>query len=138
MLVVIICVCVRAQIKIRLFSFLCVFQICHTFKSWTCVIVFAHWQCCWLCQTRYLGVYPVCFLCNKIKSFHQHKAFSCECPPWCFFFMVHALRQNTHLIILCPLFQHQYLTEALHWRAQTDPDHVLFVLLNAKVPNGSH
>lgn len=29
--------------------------------------------------------------------------------------------------------QHQYLTEALHWRAQTDPDHVLFVLLNAKV-----
>lgn len=31
------------------------------------------------------------------------------------------------------LSQHQYLTEALHWRAQTDPDHVLFVLLNAKV-----
>lgn len=29
--------------------------------------------------------------------------------------------------------QHQYLTEALHWRAQTDADHVLFVLLNAKV-----
>uniref|UniRef100_A0A671XV01 Disco-interacting protein 2 homolog B-A-like n=1 Tax=Sparus aurata TaxID=8175 RepID=A0A671XV01_SPAAU len=28
--------------------------------------------------------------------------------------------------------KHQYLTEALHWRAQTDPDHVLFVLLNAK------
>uniref|UniRef100_A0A665WPQ2 Disco-interacting protein 2 homolog B-A-like n=1 Tax=Echeneis naucrates TaxID=173247 RepID=A0A665WPQ2_ECHNA len=27
---------------------------------------------------------------------------------------------------------HQYLTEALHWRAQTDPDHVLYVLLNAK------
>ncbi|TKS71574.1 Disco-interacting protein 2 -like protein B-A [Collichthys lucidus] len=27
---------------------------------------------------------------------------------------------------------HQYLAEALHWRAQTDPDHVLFVLLNAK------
>uniref|UniRef100_A0A665WND5 Disco-interacting protein 2 homolog B-A-like n=1 Tax=Echeneis naucrates TaxID=173247 RepID=A0A665WND5_ECHNA len=26
----------------------------------------------------------------------------------------------------------QYLTEALHWRAQTDPDHVLYVLLNAK------
>lgn len=32
-----------------------------------------------------------------------------------------------------PSPQHQYLTEALHWRAQTDPDHVLFVLLNAKV-----
>lgn len=31
------------------------------------------------------------------------------------------------------LLQHQYLTEALHWRAQTDADHVLFVLLNAKV-----
>uniref|UniRef100_A0A8D0ALU3 Disco-interacting protein 2 homolog Bb n=1 Tax=Sander lucioperca TaxID=283035 RepID=A0A8D0ALU3_SANLU len=30
------------------------------------------------------------------------------------------------------LFQHQYLTEALQWRAQTDADHVLFVLLNAK------
>uniref|UniRef100_A0A671XVC5 Disco-interacting protein 2 homolog B-A-like n=1 Tax=Sparus aurata TaxID=8175 RepID=A0A671XVC5_SPAAU len=28
--------------------------------------------------------------------------------------------------------QDLYLTEALHWRAQTDPDHVLFVLLNAK------
>uniref|UniRef100_A0A7N8X5E1 Disco-interacting protein 2 homolog Bb n=1 Tax=Mastacembelus armatus TaxID=205130 RepID=A0A7N8X5E1_9TELE len=28
--------------------------------------------------------------------------------------------------------KHQYLTEALHWRAQTDPDHVLYVLLNAK------
>lgn len=27
------------------------------------------------------------------------------------------------------------MTEALHWRAQTDPDHVLFVLLNAKVSN---
>uniref|UniRef100_A0A8D3DLP0 Disco-interacting protein 2 homolog Bb n=1 Tax=Scophthalmus maximus TaxID=52904 RepID=A0A8D3DLP0_SCOMX len=29
--------------------------------------------------------------------------------------------------------KHQYLTEALQWRAQTDPDHVLYVLLNAKV-----
>ncbi|GAA6067379.1 disco-interacting protein 2 homolog B-A, partial [Tachysurus ichikawai] len=27
---------------------------------------------------------------------------------------------------------HQYLTEALQWRAQTDPEHVLYVLLNAK------
>lgn len=35
--------------------------------------------------------------------------------------------------IVCFSPQHQYLTEALHWRAQTDPDHVLFVLLNAKV-----
>ena len=33
------------------------------------------------------------------------------------------------------LFQHQYLTEALQWRAQTDADHVLYVLLNAKVPH---
>ncbi|KAJ8260343.1 hypothetical protein GJAV_G00179870 [Gymnothorax javanicus] len=30
------------------------------------------------------------------------------------------------------LRKHQYLTEALQWRASTDPDHVLFVLLNAK------
>lgn len=29
------------------------------------------------------------------------------------------------------------MSEALHWRAQTDADHVLFVLLNAKVPNWS-
>lgn len=36
-----------------------------------------------------------------------------------------------HSVFYSP--QHQYLTEALHWRAQTDPDHVLFVLLNAKV-----
>uniref|UniRef100_A0A4W4FV58 DMAP1-binding domain-containing protein n=1 Tax=Electrophorus electricus TaxID=8005 RepID=A0A4W4FV58_ELEEL len=28
--------------------------------------------------------------------------------------------------------KHQFLTEALQWRAQTDPDHVLYVLLNAK------
>ncbi|XP_018581137.2 disco-interacting protein 2 homolog B-A isoform X3 [Scleropages formosus] len=28
--------------------------------------------------------------------------------------------------------KHQFLTEALQWRAQTDPDHTLFVLLNAK------
>uniref|UniRef100_A0A3B3DB04 Disco-interacting protein 2 homolog Bb n=1 Tax=Oryzias melastigma TaxID=30732 RepID=A0A3B3DB04_ORYME len=30
------------------------------------------------------------------------------------------------------VYPHQYLTEALQWRAQTDPDHVLYVLLNAK------
>lgn len=36
-------------------------------------------------------------------------------------------------VVLVFFQQHQYLTEALHWRAQTDPDHVLFVLLNAKV-----
>ncbi|XP_072307614.1 disco-interacting protein 2 homolog B-A isoform X1 [Eucyclogobius newberryi] len=28
--------------------------------------------------------------------------------------------------------KHQYLVDALQWRAQSDPDHVLFVLLNAK------
>ncbi|MBN3321278.1 DIP2B protein, partial [Atractosteus spatula] len=28
--------------------------------------------------------------------------------------------------------RHQYLSEALQWRAHTDPDHILFVLLNAK------
>uniref|UniRef100_A0A8C5GG83 Disco-interacting protein 2 homolog B-A-like n=1 Tax=Gouania willdenowi TaxID=441366 RepID=A0A8C5GG83_GOUWI len=28
--------------------------------------------------------------------------------------------------------KHQYLTEALQWRAQTDADHTLYVLLNAK------
>uniref|UniRef100_A0A7N5ZPW0 DMAP1-binding domain-containing protein n=1 Tax=Anabas testudineus TaxID=64144 RepID=A0A7N5ZPW0_ANATE len=33
--------------------------------------------------------------------------------------------------------KHQYLTEALQWRAQTDADHVLYVLLNAKVPLGT-
>lgn len=32
-----------------------------------------------------------------------------------------------------PLHQHQFLSEALQWRAQTDPDHILYVLLNAKV-----
>uniref|UniRef100_A0A8C4IU97 Disco-interacting protein 2 homolog Bb n=1 Tax=Dicentrarchus labrax TaxID=13489 RepID=A0A8C4IU97_DICLA len=35
-------------------------------------------------------------------------------------------------LCMWPTVMHQYLTEALHWRAQTDPDHVLFVLLNAK------
>uniref|UniRef100_A0A8C2FM66 Disco-interacting protein 2 homolog Ba n=1 Tax=Cyprinus carpio TaxID=7962 RepID=A0A8C2FM66_CYPCA len=29
--------------------------------------------------------------------------------------------------------KHQFLSEALQWRAQTDPDHVLYMLLNAKV-----
>uniref|UniRef100_A0A8C8HRI1 DMAP1-binding domain-containing protein n=1 Tax=Oncorhynchus tshawytscha TaxID=74940 RepID=A0A8C8HRI1_ONCTS len=28
--------------------------------------------------------------------------------------------------------KHQFLSEALQWRAQSDPDHVLYVLLNAK------
>ncbi|MEE6471871.1 hypothetical protein FKM82_009403 [Ascaphus truei] len=28
--------------------------------------------------------------------------------------------------------KHQYMTEILQWRAQTTPDHVLFILLNAK------
>uniref|UniRef100_A0A671QPS1 Disco-interacting protein 2 homolog B-A n=1 Tax=Sinocyclocheilus anshuiensis TaxID=1608454 RepID=A0A671QPS1_9TELE len=28
--------------------------------------------------------------------------------------------------------KHQFLSEALQWRAQTDPDHVLYMLLNAK------
>ncbi|TMS19798.1 Disco-interacting protein 2-like protein B-A [Larimichthys crocea] len=35
-------------------------------------------------------------------------------------------------LCMWPTVMHQYLAEALHWRAQTDPDHVLFVLLNAK------
>ncbi|KTF73862.1 hypothetical protein cypCar_00045643, partial [Cyprinus carpio] len=30
------------------------------------------------------------------------------------------------------IHQHQFLSEALQWRAQTDPDHVLYMLLNAK------
>ncbi|KTG42587.1 hypothetical protein cypCar_00003249 [Cyprinus carpio] len=30
------------------------------------------------------------------------------------------------------VLQHQFLSEALQWRAQTDPDHVLYMLLNAK------
>ncbi|XP_018528969.1 disco-interacting protein 2 homolog B-A isoform X3 [Lates calcarifer] len=35
-------------------------------------------------------------------------------------------------LCMWPTVMHQYLTEALQWRAQTDPDHVLYVLLNAK------
>uniref|UniRef100_A0A672P1E7 Disco-interacting protein 2 homolog B-A-like n=1 Tax=Sinocyclocheilus grahami TaxID=75366 RepID=A0A672P1E7_SINGR len=31
------------------------------------------------------------------------------------------------------VLQHQFLSEALQWRAQTDPDQVLYMLLNAKV-----
>ncbi len=31
------------------------------------------------------------------------------------------------------VLQHQFLSEALQWRAQTDPDHVLYMLLNSKV-----
>lgn len=31
------------------------------------------------------------------------------------------------------LSQHQFLADSLQWRAQTDPDHTLYVLLNAKV-----
>lgn len=42
------------------------------------------------------------------------------------------------LMTLLILLQHQYLTEALQWRAQTDADHVLYVLLNAKVPHTVH
>ncbi|KAB5583758.1 hypothetical protein PHYPO_G00099340, partial [Pangasianodon hypophthalmus] len=35
-------------------------------------------------------------------------------------------------LCMWPTMMHQYLSEALQWRAQTDPDHVLYVLLNAK------
>ncbi|XP_026863613.2 disco-interacting protein 2 homolog B-A isoform X1 [Electrophorus electricus] len=35
-------------------------------------------------------------------------------------------------LCMWPTMMHQFLTEALQWRAQTDPDHVLYVLLNAK------
>ncbi|KAF7206972.1 disco-interacting protein 2 homolog B-A isoform X2 [Nothobranchius furzeri] len=35
-------------------------------------------------------------------------------------------------LCMWPTVMHQYLTEALQWRAQTDPEHVLFVLLNSK------
>ncbi|XP_047669954.1 disco-interacting protein 2 homolog B-A-like isoform X1 [Tachysurus fulvidraco] len=35
-------------------------------------------------------------------------------------------------LCMWPTMMHQYLTEALQWRAQTDPEHVLYVLLNAK------
>ncbi|XP_017563150.1 disco-interacting protein 2 homolog B-A isoform X2 [Pygocentrus nattereri] len=31
-----------------------------------------------------------------------------------------------------PMTMHQFLSEALQWRAQSDPDHVLYILLNAK------
>lgn len=36
-------------------------------------------------------------------------------------------------VVMLSLHQHQFLSEALQWRAQTDPDHILYVLLNAKV-----
>ncbi|XP_023646418.1 disco-interacting protein 2 homolog B-A isoform X1 [Paramormyrops kingsleyae] len=35
-------------------------------------------------------------------------------------------------LCMWPTMMHQFLTEALQWRAQTDPEHTLFVLLNAK------
>ncbi|XP_030230784.1 disco-interacting protein 2 homolog B-A isoform X3 [Gadus morhua] len=35
-------------------------------------------------------------------------------------------------LCMWPTMMHLYLSEALQWRAQTDPDHVLYVLLNAK------
>ncbi len=48
---------------------------------------------------------------------------------------IHILSQSTInvYVISHSLYQHQFLSEALQWRAQTDPDHVLYVLLNAKV-----
>ena len=38
---------------------------------------------------------------------------------------------NYHFLAL--LFQYQFLSEILKWRAQTSPDHNIFTLLNAKV-----
>uniref|UniRef100_A0A8C7T5T5 DMAP1-binding domain-containing protein n=1 Tax=Oncorhynchus mykiss TaxID=8022 RepID=A0A8C7T5T5_ONCMY len=35
-------------------------------------------------------------------------------------------------LCMWPTMMHQFLSEALQWRAQSDPDHVLYVLLNAK------
>lgn len=36
------------------------------------------------------------------------------------------------LMLSSPALQHQFLSEALQSRAQSDPDHVLYMLLNAK------
>lgn len=51
-------------------------------------------------------------------------------PSVCMSCALHLLL--TSAVTLSP-HQHQFLSEALQWRAQTDPDHILYVLLNAKV-----
>ena len=53
-----------------------------------------------------------------------------DCPDWWMLCM-----ESDWFSWCCP--QHQFLSEALQWRAQTDPDHVLYVLLNAKVEHTS-
>uniref|UniRef100_A0A8C1GPB7 Disco-interacting protein 2 homolog Ba n=1 Tax=Cyprinus carpio TaxID=7962 RepID=A0A8C1GPB7_CYPCA len=40
--------------------------------------------------------------------------------------------QSKKVNLSSSVLQHQFLSEALQWRAQTDPDHVLYMLLNAK------
>lgn len=58
----------------------------------------------------------------------------------CYLLTIHVYvlcRLGVYLLLtfmaMLSLHQHQFLSEALQWRAQTDPDHVLYVLLNAKV-----
>ncbi|TRZ00032.1 hypothetical protein DNTS_033580 [Danionella cerebrum] len=41
-------------------------------------------------------------------------------------------QEQTRKLCVWPNNMHQFLSEALQWRAQTDPDHVLYMLLNAK------
>lgn len=57
--------------------------------------------------------------------------FLCCVPTICVFALCSLSAVNLGADALSP--QHQFLSEALQWRAQTDPDHVLYVLLNAKV-----
>ncbi|XP_067302166.1 disco-interacting protein 2 homolog B-A isoform X2 [Pseudorasbora parva] len=41
-------------------------------------------------------------------------------------------QEQSRKLCVWPTNMHQFLSEALQWRAQTDPDHVLYMLLNAK------
>uniref|UniRef100_A0A672KW28 Disco-interacting protein 2 homolog B-A n=1 Tax=Sinocyclocheilus grahami TaxID=75366 RepID=A0A672KW28_SINGR len=41
-------------------------------------------------------------------------------------------QEQSRKLCVWPTNMHQFLSEALQWRAQTDPDHVLYLLLNAK------
>lgn len=95
------------------------------------------------CVLRYAVAEPqlIIFFSGVLHCSVITKLFSVEALHGCVYnhssrLLKHNLRDTVHTSKYdLFLFQHQYLTEALQWRAQTDADHVLFVLLNAKVSN---
>lgn len=138
--------CVKGQTRHRMsltffkaFSILCPHEVCLILTNVS--VVTESSVCFWLLVGWYMKCNYVfrlsALLCVFSLLFIFNWLIICL---WCSFVYfctcaIHVMSQSTNDIYVMTLFlnQHQFLSEALQWRAQTDPDHVLYVLLNAKV-----